>query len=199
MPTITLLTSAIPDNLSADDYRAIYDELRARCSLRAFVAELASIYSIAWWSKYEHGAIELTLPAMRELRRAVALPDLPPTIPEITADPTLVSPSAAVYSITPPKVGGLGGPGWPGGPGGPSSASRIILIAEHLPTIDIHVNSDIALAPSLESHVTSVTCPTRRAPRKSLHLSPTTWQRLNSARLAHSQTWEQFLAALLDH
>ena len=110
MPTITLLTSAADDDLSAGDYRAIYDELRARCSLRAFVAELASGYSIAWWSKYEHGALDLTRPAMRELRRAVALPDLPPTIPEITADPALVSPTAAVYSIAPPKVGGRGGP-----------------------------------------------------------------------------------------
>jgi hypothetical protein len=37
-----------------------------------------------------------------------------------------------------------------------------------------------------------------RAPRKSIHVSPDIWERLNTCRIEGGETWEQFLSELLD-
>ena len=110
-PVVTLVTArvAAADDLPDGDYREIYDELRSKCSLRAFADFIGSQYSFAWWSKYERGEAPLTRQARAELRRIVGLPALPPTVGEAVAP---VDPDATVYRIgdqTPDRLILLGG------------------------------------------------------------------------------------------
>ena len=205
MNTILLTANAATDNLSLDDYRAIYDELRdrGRRSLRDYVELIASAYSIAWWSKWENGDLRLTRAARNELRRAVSLPELPAAVSELLSDPTIVSPGAAVWRIIPlPCVTTGEGLGVGVGPGvGAHPATRVVLIGDQPTAIDIHVNSDVAVfnpQSSTGSDVTSVTRPQRRAARKSYHLCPGTAERFNSVRQDAALSIDAFVNALLD-
>lgn len=45
-------------------------------------------------------------------------------------------------------------------------------------------------------HVTGVTGHSRRSPRKTVHLSPDTWNRLNSRRVEMGITWDELLSQL---
>lgn len=65
------------DDLSDQDYRDIYSEVREKMTLRQFVAVAGQHYSIAWWSQYERGEKPLTWHARAALRKIVGLPDLP--------------------------------------------------------------------------------------------------------------------------
>lgn len=95
--TVTLLTKdASLDNLSTQDYRDIYDELRQDKSLGAVVELLHSEYSRAMWHQYEKGERTLNRTMRNELRRAMNMPPLPPTVAEATAQ---ASPDAAVWSV----------------------------------------------------------------------------------------------------
>lgn len=97
MIPVTLITkNASQDTLTAQDYREIFEELRQHHSLRAFVELAKSSISIAWWSRYERGEAPITRPACSDLRRAVGLPALFPTILESVAD---VDPDAEVIEI----------------------------------------------------------------------------------------------------
>lgn len=94
---VTLVTrDATLDDLSTQDYRDIYDELRQDKSLGAVVALLNSEFSRAMWHQYEHGERALNRTMRNELRRAMKLPLLPPTVAEATAQ---ASPDAAVWSV----------------------------------------------------------------------------------------------------
>lgn len=77
-------------------YREIYTELRENMSLDKFVATIESEYSKAWWSKYERGVTEITRQAKQELRRAVGLEPLVPTVTESLAN---VDPNAEVWQV----------------------------------------------------------------------------------------------------
>ena len=99
---VTLITrDATLDDLSAADYKDVYDELRGRdpvtgayaVSLDKFVTMVTSAYSKAQWSKYHNGEATLTRTMRNELRRAVGLAPLPPTVADATA---AASPDAAV-------------------------------------------------------------------------------------------------------
>lgn len=192
-PTIRLLTlNASHDDLNLDDYRQIYQELREGRPLREFVELLTSAYSIAWWSRWERGNLRLTRAARNELRRAVGLRELSPVPAEFLANSDIVSPDAAVYRVDP--VGAT----LRGCPDMPDPATRVILIGEQTTAVDLHVNNTVSiLDPAPGSHVTAVTKPTRRALRKTVHLSPAAWNRLNTARQDAGATWEDFLSSLL--
>lgn len=192
MTTVTLLTSnAAHDDLTVDDYRQIYDELRdrGRRSLREFVELIGSTLSIAWWSKYESEQLRLTRTAKNELRVAVGLARLPHIPGELLADPAVVSPDARVYAVQTLERSNVQTF---------KPSNRVILIDIDLSPVDIHVNSDVTLLdPPLQTLVTTVTRPTRRSTRKTVHLSPNTWDRLNTARTEAGYTWEQFAAQLM--
>ena len=80
MTAITAVTTPAgrADDLTAADYRDIYDELRGHLSLAEFVARAGSTVSRAWWSQYEAGAKHLNTARRNELRRAVGVPELTP-------------------------------------------------------------------------------------------------------------------------
>ena len=177
IPITEVTRSAAIDSLTDDDYRDIYDELRLQHSLRQFVEITSTQYSIAWWSKFERHDADLTRPAKNDLRRAVGLPALPPTVQEATAG---VDPNAVVYQV------------------GEDRPNRVILIGHHHPlrmTLNgiLDVSEENAEAPP-GSHVTGVT---RRPPRRSVSLRPELWQSLNEARVAAGASWEEFLQPLL--
>lgn len=87
---------ATQDDLSDQDYREIYDELRENTSLDKFIAKIGSAFSKALWSKYENGQAELNRAMRNELRLAMNLAPLPPTISEAVSG---VNPDATVYQI----------------------------------------------------------------------------------------------------
>lgn len=130
---VTLVTrDATLDDLSTQDYRDIYDELRERdecnnsyaVSLDKFVALVTSQYSKAQWSKYHNGEATLTRTMRNELRRCVGLKLLPPTVAEATAT---ASPDAAVWSI------------------GDGPAETVILVTTQEPML-LHVNGAVSMA-----------------------------------------------------
>ncbi len=102
--TIRLITrDATLDDLSAQDYRDIYTELRRLevggekpISFDRFIAMIGSQYSKAQWAKYDAGETQLNRTMRSELRVATGLPPLPPTVAEATAQ---ASPDAAVWSV----------------------------------------------------------------------------------------------------
>ena len=96
-PSVTLVTAnAAADDLTEQEYMEIFLELRAGRSLDAFCKLLDSQYSKAFWSKVERGDTPLTRAARTELRRAVGLSPLRPTVAEVVA---AADPDAAVYQI----------------------------------------------------------------------------------------------------
>ena len=100
MTPATLITrDATLDNLSAQDYRDIWQELHADRSLRDVIAAMQSQLSPARWSQYdkrEKGKDTPSRQMRNDLRRAVGLPLLPPTVAEATAQ---ASPDASVWHI----------------------------------------------------------------------------------------------------
>lgn len=131
-PVILVTKDATLDDLSTQDYRDIYDELRERddcngsyaVSLDKFVTLVSSQYSKAQWSKYHNGETTLTRAMRNELRRCVGLKLLPPTVAEATAT---ASPDAAVWSI------------------GDGPAEHVIMVTTPEP-ITLHVNGAVSVA-----------------------------------------------------
>jgi len=72
----------------------MFTELREKMSLDKLVALIGSEYSKAQWSKYERGHAPLTVTMRNELRRAVGMNQLPPSVPTALAD---VDPNGIVY------------------------------------------------------------------------------------------------------
>lgn len=173
MVTVSVVTrDASVDSLTNGDYRDIYTELREQYTLRQFAQMATTGYSIAWWSKYEHGEVELTRPARNELRRAVGLAELPLTVGEATAD---VEPDAVVYRV------GIDRP-------------DVVILVHHREPIVMHLNGALTATADvpLNSHVTLVT---RGRSRKSVSILPAIWQRLNQARKKASLSWDEYLLA----
>lgn len=91
---VTLTQQADTDELSDQDYWEVYHfELRGwdegaqkyRVSLDAFVDLVHSTYSKALWSKYHNGVAPLNRTMRNELRTAVGMKPLPPTVAEAVA------------------------------------------------------------------------------------------------------------------
>ena len=181
---VTLITrDATLDDLSAADYRDIYDELRGRdsvtgayaVSLDKFVTIVTSAYSKAQWSKYHNGEVTLTRQMRNELRRAVGLTPLPLTVAEATA---AASPDAAVWQI------------------GQGPAEHVIMVTTPEP-ITLRVNGAVsvvepAATTNTDSLVTEVTRARRNdRPRIRTDVTPTQ----NSRRLALGAQWREIIDA----
>ena len=65
--------NASHDDLSEQEYREIFDELREQLSLTQFVGYIRCEYSRALWSKYERCLCDLNRTQRNELRRAGGL------------------------------------------------------------------------------------------------------------------------------
>jgi len=182
-PTITLLTrNAAADNLTDQDYREIYDELRSRCPLRQFAETIHSGVSFAWWSKYERSEPRLNHDRRNELRAAVGLPTLPP---EVSAALASVSPNAAVWRY------------------GHGTADQVLLVAEasHDQPVTVRLSGDLQIVsddPPRHSPVTAVTPSRRRATTKAIRLYPETWERLSMLRREANMSWDEFAAWIAD-
>ena len=139
--TVTLVTKdATLDDLSAQDYRDIYAELRRldmdpkdRISFDRFIAAIGSQYSKAQWAKYDAGETSLNRTMRSELRVAIGKPPLPLTIAEATAQ---ASPDASV---------------WMFGDGVPE---HVIMVGES--PVTLYVNGTVSTA-APECNVTKVT------------------------------------------
>lgn len=171
--------AARAEDLTEQDYREIYQELRSKMSLRAFKAQIGSQYSIGYWSKYETHPETLTRAARQELRAAVGLPALPPAPTEALA---AMDPDATIY-----RVGAL-------------PATRVALIGADIESVTLHVNGQITALPdpALDWHVTAATRPRPRKPTKAIRLCPDHWERLNTMRRDAGLTWDDFAAWVLD-
>jgi len=105
IPVQRLTIHASQDNLTDEDYLDIYNEVRKQdptdkdsyaVSLAQFITASGSQYSKAAWSKYHRGELDLNRTMRSELRRAVGLDPLPPTLHEIMDD---VHPDAEVVRM----------------------------------------------------------------------------------------------------
>lgn len=180
MAVVTRVTAraASADELSEADYREIYIELRSKTTLRGFAEFIGSQYSFAWWSKFERGAVQLTRQARRELRQAVGLPALPPSVAEAMAG---VDPDATVYRIDGETEG--------------AAANRVVLVA--VPgSVVMSLNGELRIGDQRPED--SVTAVTRRRARKTVSIGPNTWARLNEARRRAGKTWDTFLDELIE-
>lgn len=100
----TITHNATQDNLTDHDYHDIYNELRGHneaersyaISLDKFIIQISSNFSKALWSKYHNDQIELNRAMRNELRAAVGLPLLPPTVEESISG---VDPDATVIQV----------------------------------------------------------------------------------------------------
>lgn len=181
LPVTTVTTRArSADTLSDQDYRDIYTELRSKCPLRQFADLIHSAVSFAWWSKYERGEASLSRERRNELRAAVGLPALPPTVADASAR---ADPDATVYQV------------------GQQAADRLILVgADVREPLTLRINGSVSTLPDPvadlvpKAPVTPVTAHRTRPPRSSIVLYRSTWESLNAARLRNGQTWDQFLA-----
>jgi len=88
------VTALANDPLSESDYRDIFAELRQQISLDKLVALVGSEYSKAQWSKYERGQAPLTVAMRNELRAAVGMNQLPPSVQSALSD---IDPNGTVY------------------------------------------------------------------------------------------------------
>lgn len=120
MTTYTLRPAG-SDNLTASDYRDMFEELREGRSLRELVSEAGAAEGrIAYWSRYGRNPDAAPdLEGRNELRRLVGLPELDPPAGAVAA--VHVDPAAAVWQV------------------GDGPADRVILLA-HPGPVTLHVN-----------------------------------------------------------
>lgn len=173
--TATLITqNATHDDLSDEDYRDIFTELRQAMSLDKLCVLLGSAYSKAQWSKYEHGQADLTRTMRQELRAAVDLPPLALTIVEALKD---ADPDAEVWRI------------------GNDVPDRII-VTGRATRGTIFVNGSICHEDENDAKYPPVTVVTR-ATRKPL-VRPVATPAQNQRRLAAGATWTEIIEAGLN-
>jgi len=182
---VTLVTrDATLDDLSASDYRDIYDELRQRdsesgtyvVSLDKFVTLVTSTYSKAQWSKYHNGEATLTRTMRNELRRCVGLKLLPPTVAEATA---AASPDAAVWQV-----------------GGEGAAEHVIMVTTHAP-ITLHVNGAVTAVDDTAQRLASddVTPVTRAVAPRRYYARPVATEAQQKRRESLGVKWADVLEA----
>lgn len=175
---VTMVTrDATLDDLSAQDYRDIYDELREKdernnsyaISLDKFVTLVSSQYSKAQWSKYHNGETTLTRTMRNELRLCVGLKPLPPTVAEATAT---ASPDAAVWQV------------------GDGPAEHVIMVTSTEPML-LHVNGAVTVATAQAQSLQNapVTAVTRTKPHESYRTRPTASEAQNRRRVALGVKW----------
>ncbi len=139
--TVALVTrDATLDELSLSDYLEMCEELRPvdpktgnKLSIDKFIARIGSQWSKPLWHQVIGGEKNLNRSQRNELRAAMGLPLLPPTVAECTAQ---ASPDAAVWRV---------GEGVP---------EHVIMVGSE--PVTLHVNSDVSVVEP-ERHVTGVT------------------------------------------
>lgn len=171
----TLRQAGTPADLSDETYREIYDELRNAYSLRLFCAFVRSQYSAALWSKYERGEAPLNRTMRAELRAAVGLPPLPPTVAEALA---VLAPDAEVVQV-----------------GADAVAHRCIVLATSQP-VTLHVNGAVSAeaqngAPA--DGKAGATTVTRR--HRASYARPCASKAQDARRLALGVSWATVIAA----
>lgn len=147
-------------------------------SLRAFVDLIRSGYTIGYWSKWENSPDHpLTRQARTELRLAVGLPALPPTVSDATA---AADPDATVYLV------------------GDESATRIVMVGRDVDAVTLRINGHATVieeaAPAVL--VSPDTRPRDRSSYAGLSVRRETKKRLGAARRASGQTWDEFLSQI---
>lgn len=180
----TLTAHATSDSLADADYRDIYAELRSGCSLREFISRSGSTLSASWWSQWERGDKNLTRRARNDMRRAVGLPQLPPTVEDAIA--ASVHPDATVAKL-----------------GDDPQARRVLVLATDAAVTVTWNGSGTQIA--LTANVTGVHGVLQqktengngRTRRAALSLPVEFHAKLNAARIAAGETWPEFLARLL--
>ena len=164
--------AARPDDLTDQDYADIYREIRDKMSLRQFVELVHSAYSIAFWSKYEANKGTLNRQARQELRRAVGLAPLDPSVGEALET---VKGDATVYRV------GAGQP------------DRVVLVGEDEHGVLMRLNGRLDVLEQPEP----VTRLQRPRDLGRISLARPTWERLNAVRAARGLSWSEFLEPLL--
>ena len=173
MKVTEVTRNATQDNLTPNDYRDIYQELRGHdettgkyaMSLDKFVAAIKSAYSKAAWSKYHRGAADLNRNMRNELRCAVGVDLLPPTVTEVTS---AIDADALIAQY------------------GEAQANRALLVGSDVESATVYVNGDFTVVKSpQDTPVTTVTGPSRsRKPRKQVQVAEATHKRLIALREA---------------
>lgn len=159
-PAVSLVTAlAETGDLSADEYRKIYERVAAGRSLRNVELALRSGVTFGWWAKYAAWEKHLDRERKNELRAWARtnggpdLPDLPPTPVEAVA--AHVHPDAAVYRI------------------GEDIASRVVLVGADVPAVNLRLNGNCTVveAPALadSGSVAACTGRYRRQVREVIH------------------------------
>lgn len=171
-PPVSIITrNATADNLTDSDYGEVFAELRQQHSLAQLCVLLRSKYSRALWNKYERSDMQLTRTMRNELRAAVGLPVLPPTLEEVAAT---VNPDALVV-----KVG--------------EEAPHSVILVGTTKTALICVNGVIwakDTTETLEASVTKVTRPLRRR-----YVRPVASDAQEARRLALDVGWQEIIEA----
>ena len=180
-PVICITRDATLDDLSTQDYRDIYDELRERdeaagtyaVSLDKFVTLVTSSYSKAQWSKYHNGETTLTRTMRNELRLCVGLKPLPPTVAEATST---ASPDAAVWQV------------------GNGPAEHVIMVTTQEP-MTLHVNGAVSVVGTEPQSQRDgvVTAVTRTKPPEPYRTRPTATEAQNRRRAALGVKWAQII------
>lgn len=183
---VTLVTeNASQDRLGEQDYREIYDEVRGfdeesgkyAVSLDEFVSLARSEFSKAAWSKYHRGDLALNRTMRNELRRAVGMPMLPPTIADATAQ---VDADATVV-----QVGG-------------ETVRRVVLMGGD-DEITVRWNGEVSAwvevepEPAGSAQTRRVTGVTRD--RKAVFVSSRLFDRVNALRRESGLSWSEVLEA----
>lgn len=188
MTVVTLVTDAAGrgDNLAEQDYRDIYQELREKRSLADFVALTQSTVSRSWWSQYEAGGKALDWQRKNELRRAVGLEELAPSVAATVAH---VAANAAVWQV------------------GTGVADTVILVTPDHPAGlllsvngEVHIAEPVSLDNRSAGNVTGVTAASR-ARRNSAAIGGLrleTRAAHDARRRAAGQTWDAYLSRLLE-
>ncbi len=171
LPVTVVTQNATHDSMTDADYSEVFAELREQHSLAQLCTLLRSKFSRAQWNKYERGETALSRTMRNELRAAVGLPVLPPTLDEVAAT---VNPDALVV-----KVG--------------SEAPHSVILVGIAESLTIGVNGCITAlytTEPLEAPVTSVT----RALRKRYH-RPVASEAQEARRVALDVSWQEIIQA----
>lgn len=142
---ITTLTTpeARLDDLTDQDYRDIYEELRRGRSLAEFCTLIQTVVHKSWWSQYEAGGRHLNTERKNELRRSVSRGELAPDVAKALE---AVTEDATVWRV------------------GTGDANHVIMLAPDAPetlTVSvnhtIHIDTPVDAPNAAETVVTGVT------------------------------------------
>ncbi len=125
MTAVTAITTPETrlDDLTDQDYRDIYEELRRGRSLAEFCTLIQTVVHKSWWSQYETGIKHLNTERKNELRRSVSQGEL---APDVSKALEAVTSDARIWRI------------------GTGNANRVVMLASDTPeTLTVSVNHTV--------------------------------------------------------